>query len=105
MGNGLIQQFIEWVIHHGGIYVLVLIVFAETGLFLGFFLPGDSLLFAAGIYITELASNFFNVHYSIIILFVTIASFTGSIVGYWFGYKTGPVMYEWKDGLLFKKST
>ncbi len=99
---GIIQQFIEWIIHHGGLYVLLLIVFSETGLFLGFFLPGDSLLFTAGIYISELAADFFNVHYSIIIIMVIIASFTGSIVGYWFGHKTGPVMYEWKDGCCSK---
>lgn len=103
MDKGILQQFIEWVIHHGGLYVLLLIVFAETGLFVGFFLPGDSLLFAAGIYINELAANFFNVHYWVIILLVIIASFVGNIAGYWFGYKTGPGMFDWKDNFLFKK--
>ena len=110
---GIYQQFIEWVIYHGGLYVMLLIIFAETGLFAGFFLPGDSLLFTAGIYIHELASNFFNVHYdtsvffnfhyALILLFVIVASFAGNVAGYWFGYKTGPVMYKWKDGFLFKK--
>jgi membrane-associated protein len=103
MTNGVFQQFVEWVIFHGGIYVLLFIIFAETGLFLGFFLPGDSLLFVSGIYINDLASNFFHVHYFVIILLVIIASFTGNFAGYWFGNKTGPKMFEWKDNFLFKK--
>lgn len=103
MEQGIIQRFIEWVIHHGGLYVLLAIIFAETGLFLGFFLPGDSLLFAAGIYANELGNNFHHVHYTIIILMAIIASFTGSIVGYWFGLTTGSKMFQWKDRFFFKK--
>jgi membrane-associated protein len=103
MGKGFIQQFIEWIIHNGGLYFLLFVVFAETGLFIGFFLPGDSLLFAAGIYASELAKEFFNVHFSIIILLVAIASLLGNMVGYWFGYKTGPLMYERKETWLFRK--
>ena len=41
-GGGLIQRFIEWIINYGGLYILLLVVFAETGLFVGFFFPGDS---------------------------------------------------------------
>ena len=85
MDKGIVQQFIEWIIHNGGLYVLLIVVFAETGLFLGFFLPGDSLLFAAGIYVSDLSAEFFGMHYSIIIILVIIASFLGNIVGYWFG--------------------
>lgn len=103
MDKGLVQQFIEWIIHNGGLYMLLLIIFAETGLFLGFFLPGDSLLFAAGIYISELSEEFFGFHYSIIIVLVIIASILGNMVGYWFGKKAGPLLYERKDSLLFKK--
>lgn len=103
MTNGLFQQFVEWVIFNGGIYVLLFIIFAETGLFIGFFLPGDSLLFLAGIYMNDLAANFFHVHYYIIILLVIIASVAGNIVGYWFGDKTGVKIYEWKDNFVFKK--
>src|ERR1700712_3619178 len=103
MDHGIFQQFIEWVIHHGGLYVLLLIIFAETGLFLGFFLPGDSLLFAAGIYIDELATNFYHVHYAMVMIMVIAASFMGSMVGYWIGFKTGPQMFKWKDRLLYKK--
>ena len=101
--GGFIQQFIEWIINNGGLYFLLFVVFAETGLFVGFFLPGDSLLFAAGIYISDLAAQFFNVHFSVILLLVIIASVLGNLVGYWFGYKTGPLMYERKETWLFRK--
>ena len=103
MTNGLFQQFVEWVIFNGGIYVLLFIIFAETGLFVGFFLPGDSLLFLAGIYMEDLAANFFHAHYFVIILMVIIASIAGNIVGYWFGDKTGVKIYDWKDNFIFKK--
>jgi membrane-associated protein len=103
MDKGLIQQFIEWIIHNGGIYVLLLVIFAETGLFVGFFLPGDSLLFAAGIYVQDLSAAFFGVHFIIIILLVIIASVLGNMVGYWFGYRYGSQLFERKDSLLFKK--
>src|SRR5690606_10185006 len=103
MTNGLFQQFVEWVIFNGGIYVLLFIIFAETGLFIGFFLPGDSLLFLAGIYMEDLAANFFHVHYFVIILLVIFASVAGNMVGYWFGDKTGVKIYDWKDNFLFKK--
>jgi len=103
MEKGFIQQFIEWIIHNGGLYMLLLVIFAETGLFVGFFLPGDSLLFAAGIYINDLAKEFFNVHYIVIILLVIVASIIGNMVGFWFGNKAGPLLYQRKDSLLFKK--
>ena len=99
----MVQQFIEWIIHNGGIYVLLLVIFAETGLFVGFFLPGDSLLFAAGIYVQDLSNAFYGVHLSVIILLVIIASVLGNYVGYWFGYKYGSKLFERKDSLLFKK--
>jgi membrane-associated protein len=101
--GGFIQQFIEWIIHNGGLYFLLFVVFAETGLLIGFFLPGDSLLFAAGIYISELAEQFFGSHYLVIILLVVIASILGNLVGYWFGRKAGPLLYERKETLLFRK--
>jgi len=101
--GGFVQRFIEWIIHNGGLYFLLFVVFAETGLFVGFFLPGDSLLFAAGIYISDLAREFFGFHYSVIIILVIIASVLGNIVGYWFGRKTGPLLYERKESLLFGK--
>ena len=103
MGKGFIQQFIEWIIHNGGLYMLLFVIFAETGLFVGFFLPGDSLLFASGIYIKDLAKEFFDIHFSVIIVLVIIASILGNMAGFWFGNRAGPLLYERKDSLLFKK--
>jgi len=101
--KGFIQQFIEWIIHNGGLYFMLFIIFAETGLFVGFFLPGDSLLFAAGIYMTDLAREFFGLHWIFIIILVTIASVLGNYVGYWVGRKTGPLLFERKETWLFKR--
>jgi membrane-associated protein len=101
--GGIVQRFIEWIINNGGLYLLLFVIFAETGLLVGFFLPGDSLLFAAGIYISDLAKEFFGFHYSVIILLVIIASVLGNLVGYWFGRKTGPLLYERKESFLFRK--
>ena len=102
-GGGFIQQFIEWIIQYGGLYILLLVIFAETGLFVGFLFPGDSLLFAAGIYVDDLAKEFFDVHWSIIMLMVMIASILGNMVGYWFGRKAGPLLYERRETWLFKR--
>lgn len=100
--QGFIQQFIDWIINNGGLYVLLLVIFAETGLFVGFFMPGDSLLFAAGIWLDQLGAQFFGLPY-VVILLVIIASILGNMVGYWFGRKTGPLMYERKESFLFRK--
>src|SRR5262244_943676 len=93
--KGFIQQFIEWIIRYGGLYILLLVVFAETGLFVGFFFPGDSLLFAAGVFLDKIANKFVGINpdtpshfywpHVVIILMVMIASILGNIVGYWFG--------------------
>jgi membrane-associated protein len=111
--GGFIQRFITWIIDNGGLYFLLLVIFAETGLFVGFFLPGDSLLFAAGIFMGRLVNELaglpaetqhpFGFYHIIIILMVIAASILGNMVGYWFGYKTGPLMFERKDTWIFKK--
>lgn len=103
MDKGFVQQFIEWIINNGGLYVLLLVVFAETGLFVGFLFPGDSLLFAAGIYMNDLSQEFFDVHWSIIMVMVMISSILGNMAGYWFGKKTGPILFERRDTWIFKK--
>lgn len=91
-----------------GIYIVLFIVFAETGLFAGFFLPGDSLLFLAGIYNRELVENilfidsdFVNV--TLLATMVAFAGILGNIVGYWFGVKSGYYLYNKKDTFWFKK--
>ena len=112
-GAGFIQRFISWIIEYGGLYLLLLVIFAETGLFIGFFFPGDSLLFAAGIYTDELAKEFlgipqtdslsFGLPHILIILMVIAASILGNLVGYWFGRKTGPLLYERRETWIFKR--
>ena len=91
-----------------GIYIVLFIVFAETGLFAGFFLPGDSLLFLAGIYSRDLIENalfiesdFLNV--TLLSIFVALAGIVGNIVGYWFGSKSGYYLYNKEDSFWFKK--
>jgi membrane-associated protein len=100
--GGFIHRFIEWIINNGGLYLLLFVVFAETGLFIGFFLPGDSLLFAAGIYLDQLGKEFFGLPY-LVILLVVVASVLGNLAGYWFGRKAGPLLYERKETWLFRK--
>lgn len=94
-----------WIIDHGGLYIVMFIIFAETGLFAGFFLPGDSLLFISGIIIRGSQSPFHNDFFNLVywILLITICGVLGNIVGYWFGKKSGPILYTRKDTLLFKQ--
>lgn len=75
------------------------VVFAETGLFLGFFFPGDSLLFVAGVLA---AQGFFSLPLLVFLLF--IAAVTGNMVGYSFGRYVGPKIFTREDSLLFRKS-
>lgn len=93
----------EWYINNGGFYVLLAVIFAETGLFVGFFLPGDSLLFVAGIFVDKLAAEFFQVHYIVIMILIALAGIAGNWVGYWFGHKSGPLLYKKEDSFFFKK--
>lgn len=99
----------QFYIDHGGMWMIIFIVFAETGLFAGFFLPGDALLFVTGIYsdklITAALFQSYNewVDLGILFGFISIAGILGNFIGYWFGRKSGPYLYERKDSFLFKK--
>ena len=91
-----------------GLYIVLFIVFAETGLFAGFFLPGDSLLFLAGIYSGELVqsvvyieNDFINVF--LLSLMVAISGILGNMTGYWFGAKSGYYLFKKEDTFWFKK--
>lgn len=75
------------------------IVFAESGLFFGFFLPGDSLLFTAGF----LASQGF-LNFPLLVLLCVVGAVLGDSVGYSFGKKMGQVLYSKKDSRFFKKA-
>jgi membrane-associated protein len=91
-----------------GLWIVLFIVFAETGLFAGFFLPGDSLLFLSGIYSRDLIENFMFIESDLInvvllSLLVATAGIIGNIAGYWFGAKSGYYLYKKDDSFWFKK--
>jgi len=98
----------DWIMAHGGLFLVAFIIFAETGLFVGFLLPGDSLLFITGMIIAGAKTNPFpfdshplNLVFWIILL--TIAAIIGNMVGYWFGKKSGPLLFERKESWIFKR--
>ncbi len=99
----------EFYIKMGGFWLVLFIIFAETGLFIGFFLPGDSLLFISGIYAREIIAETFGsfgsdfLDTTILASCIALAAIIGNEVGYFFGLKTGPSLYKKKDTLLFKK--
>lgn len=115
----------QFYIENGGLWLLLFVIFAETGLFVGFFLPGDSLLFVAGIFahkITKedgtvlpgLAHQFLKnvgmghvrnewVDLLVLVGLISVAGIWGNAVGYWTGRKIGPAMFNWRDRFLFKK--
>jgi membrane-associated protein len=90
---------------YGGLYLVALIIFAETGLFIGFFLPGDSLLFVTGVMIANSLDPFNNNPANLLfwISLISFAGIVGNSVGYWFGRKTGPLLFERRDTFLFKR--
>ncbi len=90
-----LEELIKW----GGLTVLVVIVFAETGLLIGFFLPGDSLLVVAGVLA---AGGLINIWW--LNLAVMAAAIIGDAVGYQIGLRTGPAIFKREDSLFFKRS-
>lgn len=81
-----------------GVIGVIAIVFAESGLFFGFFLPGDSLLFTAGLLSSQGILPFW-----FLIFGVFIAAVLGDNVGYWFGKKIGIKFFTKEDSFFFKK--
>lgn len=90
----------EAIIAWGGYLILFCIIFAETGLLIGFFLPGDSLLFVAGAYA---AANPHHLHIGWLIVLLIIAAISGDAVGYMIGRKLGRRLYDRPDSRFFKK--
>ena len=78
----------------------VLIIFAECGLLIGFFLPGDSLIFVVGLLI---AQGTIDMNIWVASLIMVIAAVTGNLVGYWVGAKAGPPLFDRPDSRLFRK--
>jgi membrane-associated protein len=89
-----LEKLIAW----GGLTVLVAIVFAETGLMIGFFLPGDSLLVTAGLFAARGNLEIVSLNLSLI-----AAAILGDAVGFWTGAKAGPLLYRREDSRFFKK--
>jgi membrane-associated protein len=95
-----VQAIITW----GGMAALIAVVFAETGLLVGFFLPGDSLLVTAGVFCTSAnptGKPLLNI--VSLILAVSLAAVVGDQVGFYIGRKTGPKLFKRENSLLFNK--
>ena len=89
------QSIIEW----GGIFLLLFVVFAETGLFIGFFLPGDSLIFVSGM----IGPRLLGMHIAVVLALLVVSAALGNLFGYWFGRRTGPALFTKNDNFIFKK--
>jgi membrane-associated protein len=79
---------------------LCLIVFAECGLLVGFFLPGDSLLFTAGLFV---AAGHIATPLWVVCLLLTVCAFIGNVCGYYIGRKAGPALFSKPESKIFKK--
>ncbi len=100
----------EFYINNGGLWVMLFIVFAETGLMVGFFLPGDSLLFVAGIYSQKLIDKMIPggtgsdvLNLIILWILVSVCGILGNMVGYWFGKKSGTYLISAKRQFLIQE--
>jgi len=89
-----IKGLIQW----GGMILICVIVFVETGLFLGFFLPGDSLLVTAGIFAAA-----GHLRLGLLLFLVSFCAIAGDQLGYWIGRRAGQALYKRDDSFLFKK--
>jgi len=89
-----VQGLVEW----GGTLMVCTIVFIETGFFVGFFLPGDSLLVTAGVFAAA-----GHLHLAELLLLVSCCAIVGDQIGYWIGRTAGQALYRRKDSFLFRK--
>jgi membrane-associated protein len=92
----------ESIIHHGGLLLLLIVIFAENGLVVGFFLPGDSLIFLAGL-ICGTKPELLGTDITTLTVAMFLAAVAGSLFGYVFGRRVGPPLFERKDSILFKR--
>src|SRR6202451_1944277 len=89
-----VRGLIEW----GGTLLVCVIVFVETGMFVGFFLPGDSLLVTAGVF-----AGAGHMNLASLLSLVTLCSIAGDQLGYLIGWKAGESLYRREDSRFFKK--
>ena len=92
----------EMIIHYGGLALLLITIFAENGLIIGFFLPGDSLLFISGL-ICASQPDLLGVPVELLMFYLFLAAVSGCTFGYWFGHRLGKKALERKESWLFKK--
>ena len=92
------QIDINRILETGSLLILALVLFAETGLLIGFFLPGDTLLFAAGFFA---AQGRLNLGVTLFVLF--LGTLIGNMVGYEIGKRSGPRIFKSDEALLFSK--
>jgi membrane-associated protein len=92
----------ESIIHYGGLGLLLFVIFAETGLLVGFFLPGDSLIFISGL-VCATKPDLLGAPFMVVIPLLILSAILGNVFGYWFGKKAGANLYARKDSLLFRK--
>jgi membrane-associated protein len=83
----------------GALLVLAIVLFAECGLLIGFFLPGDTLLFAAGI---SIATGRITTPLAAFLVVAPLAAIAGNLVGYWIGYRAGPVVFDRPHSRMFR---
>lgn len=88
---------VNHLIQTGGLLVITLIIFAESGMMVGFFFPGDTLLFSAGIFAATGKLSL-----TAVFICVSIAAIVGDNTGYFIGKKLGPRLFK-KDGVIFRK--
>jgi membrane-associated protein len=88
------------IIRAGGYVLITAIIFAECGLLIGFFLPGDSLLFTAGLFASQ---HVFGLDVWVLTVLCCLAAVLGPLVGYWYGRALGPRLFNREDSLLFRK--
>ena len=85
-----------------GLPLLLFVIFAETGLLVGFFLPGDSLVFISGL-LCATNPNLLQVSITLLITYMSLAAIIGNAVGYYFGRRVGAELYKRPDSFFFKK--
>ncbi|MET3804592.1 membrane-associated protein [Nakamurella sp. UYEF19] len=93
--EGLVNSMGSW-----ALLGIALIIFAECGILIGFFLPGDTLLFISGLLV---AKGTFHVNIFVAIVILVVAAFVGNMVGYAIGYKAGPLVFDRPNAKFFKK--
>ncbi|OOG19049.1 alkaline phosphatase [Sphingobacterium sp. CZ-UAM] len=96
----------DWIVSHGGLYLLLFIIFAETGILIGFFLPGDPILFIAGMIVSNMSISPSEQIPTLLywIVLVSLAAILGNFVGYWCGKVFGKRIMSMEDSWFFKKS-